>query len=262
MVAKRVSGPGRPVDEELRQRRREEILAVAARLFARDGYSATDLDVVAREVGVGKGTIYRYFQNKADLFLATVDDAMCGMDDHVQRVALSSMDPLEQMTLAVYGYLVFFRRNPHVVELLIQERAVFRDHRKSMYFQHLERNVGPWRELINVLVRDGRVRDVPVERIIKVFSDMLYGTMFASYFARRDKSVDEHFHDVVDVAMRGVLTPTEETRWSEDAISRLAALAKQASDWSEQGSEEDGSEPAAEGMPVADDRSGETKEKG
>jgi hypothetical protein len=131
-----------------------------------------------------------------------------------------------------------------------------------MYFQHLERNVGPWRELINVLVRDGRVRDVPVERIIKVFSDMLYGTMFASYFARREKSVDEHFRDVVDVAMRGVLTPAEESRWSEDAISRLATLAKQASDWTEQGSEEDGSEPAAEGRPVADDRSGETKETG
>jgi AcrR family transcriptional regulator len=257
MVAKRIGGPGRPVDEELRQRRREEILAVAAKLFARDGYSSTDLDVVAREVGVGKGTIYRYFQNKADLFLATVDDAMCAMDEHVQKVALSSMDPLEQMTLAVYGYLVFFRRNPHVVELLIQERAVFRDHRKSMYFQHLERNVGPWRELLQYLVREERVRDVPVERIIKVFSDMLYGTMFASYFARRDKSVDEHFHDVVDVAMRGVLTPAEEVRWNEDAIRRLASLAKQACDWSEQGGEETGSEPASEGAPVADEPSQE-----
>lgn len=233
MVAKKVSGPGRPVDEGLRQRRRDEILTVAARLFARDGYSATDLDVVAKEVGVGKGTIYRYFQNKADLFLATVDDAMCRMDLHVQRVALSSSDPLEQMTLAVYGYLEFFRRNPHVVELLIQERAVFRDHRKSMYFQHLERNVGPWRVLVTALMDAKRVRDVPVERIIKVFSDMLYGTMFASYFARREKSVDEHFQDIVDVALRGVLTPDEEGRWNDESIQRLVSTAKQASSWTD-----------------------------
>lgn len=233
MVAKKATGPGRPVDEGLRQRRREEILAVAAKLFARDGYSATDLDVVAKEVGVGKGTIYRYFQNKADLFLATVDDAMGRMDMHVQRVALSSMDPLEQMTLAVFGYLDFFRANPSVVELLIQERAVFRDHRKSMYFQHLERNVGPWQALLAVLKEAGRIRDVPAERIIKVFSDMLYGTMFASYFARRDKPVEEHFQDIVDVAFRGVLTPTEESRWDEAAMARLVSIAKDANHWND-----------------------------
>lgn len=233
VVAKKVSGPGRPVDEALRQRRREEILAVAAQLFAKDGYAATDLDVVAKEVGVGKGTIYRYFQNKADLFLAAVDDTMGQMDIYVQRVALSSSDPLEQMTLAVYGYLEFFRRNPHVVELLIQERAVFRDHRKSMYFQNLERNVGPWRIMLTMLVDAGRVRDVAVERVIKVFSDMLYGTMFASYFARREKSVDEHFRDIVDVALRGVLMPTEAARWDDNAIQRLATVAKDATHWTE-----------------------------
>jgi AcrR family transcriptional regulator len=222
------------VDEGLRQRRREEILAVAAKIFARDGYAATDLEAVAKEVGVGKGTIYRYFQNTADLFLECVEDAMNRMDLHVQRVALSSSDPLEQMMLAVYGYLGFFRRHPEVVELLIQERAVFRDHRESMYFQHLERNIGPWQELIKTLVSSERIREVPVDRVVQVFSDMLYGTMFANYFARREKSVDEHFRDIIDVALRGVLTSREEPRWNEDSIERLASMAKEASHWTDQ----------------------------
>lgn len=233
MTPKRASKPGRPVDEELKQRRREEILFAAAELFARDGYAATDLDVVAKEVGVGKGTIYRYFQNKADLFLATVDESMHQMDLHVQKVALISQDPLEQMTLAVYGYLSFFRMNPNVVEILIQERAVFRDHRKSMYFQHLERNVEPWKALLKDLVHAGRIREVPVDRVVKVFSDMLYGTMFASYFARRQKTVDEHFRDIVDVAFRGVLTEGEQHRWTDESVQRLVQMAKEACHWQE-----------------------------
>jgi AcrR family transcriptional regulator len=239
MVAKKASGPGRPIDEELKQRRREDILVAAADLFAREGYAATDLDVVAKAVGVGKGTIYRYFENKADLFLATVDEAMHQMDLDVQKVAMASEDPLEQMTLAVYGYLAFFRRNPNVVEILIQERAVFRDRRTSMYFQHLERNVEPWEELLKTLVVAGRIRKVAVDRIVKVFSDMLYGTMFASYFARQKKTVDEQFRDIVDVAFRGVLTEEEQRRWSEDSVQRLVHLAKEACSWSEQGRSEE-----------------------
>ena len=61
--------PGRPKDEGLAARRCKEILDVAARLFAARGYQNTDVQVVADELGVGKGTVYRYFPSKRELFL-------------------------------------------------------------------------------------------------------------------------------------------------------------------------------------------------
>ena len=68
--------PGRPVDRGLRARRREEILDAAAKLFARHGYPETDTQVLADLLGVGKGTIYRYFPSKHALFLAAADRVM------------------------------------------------------------------------------------------------------------------------------------------------------------------------------------------
>ena len=56
--------PGRPKDEGLQARRTEEILAAAARLFARLGYTDTDTQALADELQVGKGTLYRYFPSK------------------------------------------------------------------------------------------------------------------------------------------------------------------------------------------------------
>jgi AcrR family transcriptional regulator len=47
-------------------------MAAAAKVFARDGLRGTSLDQVAREAGITKGTIYLYYRNKEDLFLATM----------------------------------------------------------------------------------------------------------------------------------------------------------------------------------------------
>src|SRR5262245_37795229 len=58
------------------ERRREEILARAIELFARDGYADLDLQILADDVGVGKGTLYRYFGSKQELFLAAADRVM------------------------------------------------------------------------------------------------------------------------------------------------------------------------------------------
>lgn len=52
--------------------RPQQIMAAAAKVFARDGLHGTSLDRVAREAGITKGTIYLYYRNKEDLFLATL----------------------------------------------------------------------------------------------------------------------------------------------------------------------------------------------
>jgi len=52
--------------------RPQQIMAAAAKVFARDGLHGASLDHVAREAGITKGTIYLYYRNKEDLFLATM----------------------------------------------------------------------------------------------------------------------------------------------------------------------------------------------
>ena len=49
---------------------REAILVTAARLFARKPFHEVLMDDVAVHAGIAKGTIYRYYSNKDDLFAA------------------------------------------------------------------------------------------------------------------------------------------------------------------------------------------------
>jgi AcrR family transcriptional regulator len=197
--------PGRPVDEALRDRRRDEILDAAARVFASQGYRTTEVQVIADAVNVGKGTVYRYFSTKEDLFLAAVDRGMTRLRDHVQYASDHVADPLERIEAAITAYLAFFRDHPQFAELLIQERAEFKDRQKQTYFVHRDANIGRWRDLFAELIAAGRVRNVPVERLLDVVSDLVYGTMFTNYFAGRHKPLEEQVRDVIDVLFHGML---------------------------------------------------------
>lgn len=48
--------------------RKEQIIRAAAKRFARHGLGKTTLDEIARDVRIGKATIYHYFRSKEDLF--------------------------------------------------------------------------------------------------------------------------------------------------------------------------------------------------
>src|SRR5260370_29907464 len=92
-----IKKPQRPSDEALWASRQEEILEAAARLFAQHGYADTDTQLLADELGVGKGTLYRYFPSKEALFLAAVDRAMHRFRDYIDSRIADVEDPLDQI---------------------------------------------------------------------------------------------------------------------------------------------------------------------
>ncbi len=58
------------VDEETRDATRRHVLRIAAREFARLGFDQANINTIAELSGMGKGTIYLYFENKRELFLS------------------------------------------------------------------------------------------------------------------------------------------------------------------------------------------------
>jgi AcrR family transcriptional regulator len=204
--------PKRPCGEELWASRREEILEQAAVLFARHGYSETDTQSLAETLGVGKGTVYRYFPSKRELFLATADRVMRQLRSRVDASIANIEEPFARLRAAIGGFLGFFAEHPEFVELLIQERAQFKDRKKPTFLEHREAQLERWWELYRELIRAGRIREMPVERITDAMSHLLYGTIFMNYFSGEPKSVDEQSRDIIDVVFNGILTPAERAR--------------------------------------------------
>ncbi len=200
------------------QLRQEQILDAAVRLFAERGYSETDTQLLADKLQVGKGTLYRYFSSKRELFLAAADRVMRQMRQCVDASIEGIDEPFERIATAMRAFLTFFAEHPEYVELLMQERAQFKDRKKPTYFEHREVNIKRWQALYRSLIDEGRIRDVPVERITDVLSNLLYGTMFTNYFIGQSQSVEKQAHDILDIAFHGILSDSERRRRAADGV--------------------------------------------
>lgn len=118
-------------------RNRVAILDAAARLFQEHGPDAVSMDAIAAEAGVGKGTLFRRFGDRAGLAVALLDER----ERALQEAILSGPPPLgpgapPQLRLAAFAdaYLDFLL--PHL-ELVRQAEATARHEVGAYRFWHL-----------------------------------------------------------------------------------------------------------------------------
>lgn len=204
-----------PLDR--RTKRRQEIVQAATRIFADQGYDNAEMERVAAEIGIAKGTLYLYFGGKQDLFYACVDEGMQQMQRAVQSARDSDGDPFDRISSSIRAYLVFFDEHPHLAELLIQERAIFKDRKRPTYFVYRDASRGAWRELYSKLAEAGRIRqDIPIERMLDTIGSLLYGTMFTNHFVGRTVTLDEQHSALVEIILGGILSDNERSSRARD----------------------------------------------
>lgn len=111
------------VDEQMREATRLRIIREAAGEFARLGFEQANINTIAEQAGIGKGTIYLYFENKRELFLA--------MLRHIAQEQLSSI----RAALAISG--TFYERLVNLfhafVHLASQDRDNFNVYMSALY---------------------------------------------------------------------------------------------------------------------------------
>ena len=106
-----------------KRKTRHAIIEAAIRLFANRGYDKTSIEDLAREAGVGKGTIYGYFHNKEEIFLAfceeEIDFALAALAEKNQAEA----PLLEQLLTLFMSQFRFVTANREFGRILIREMA-------------------------------------------------------------------------------------------------------------------------------------------
>jgi AcrR family transcriptional regulator len=68
--------PTRPALRERYDRRRQQAIEDAARVFAARGYDQTSMQQLAEDLGIAAGSLYHYFGGKEQLLIAICDELM------------------------------------------------------------------------------------------------------------------------------------------------------------------------------------------
>jgi len=72
---------------------RDAILDATDELLRRYGYKKMTIDDLAREVGIGKGTVYLYFPSKEEIALCHIDRIIERLKSRLWEIANSDISP-------------------------------------------------------------------------------------------------------------------------------------------------------------------------
>ena len=162
--------------------KQSRILDAAGERFARFGFKKTSIDEIAKDAGVGKGTVYLVAQSKEDLFYQVVHRELrewVGLVSSIVDPRRPADELLVAVTAASWSYL---NDRPLVRDLLLANH----DEMLPLWTQQL----GDLRticrqnteEVIRIGIRQGTFRkDLDVEAAARILQDMFVAGMIFAY---------------------------------------------------------------------------------
>lgn len=101
-------------------KRRKELALAALDVFAENGFAQTSVQQIAEAVGVGKGTLYEYFDSKDDLILHSMSAWLESYMDEESLDRLSGLPSArEQLKELAIGMMEEFLRDDQSTRLML-----------------------------------------------------------------------------------------------------------------------------------------------
>lgn len=186
--------------------KRECILVEAAKIFARFGFKKTSIDEIAKEAGVGKGTVYLAAESKEELFYqvlhrevrawqaacAKVIDPRVPADQLLMRLYLEAQKHLEANTLV----RDLFRGE--MVRMLPKWGARF-DELRGLGRSNLI-------EVLRIGIRQGVFRpDLDLEQVAGILQDMHLAAFILRPQAASDAEMQARAMVGFDLVLHGIV---------------------------------------------------------
>ncbi|MDF1821779.1 MAG: TetR/AcrR family transcriptional regulator [Alcanivoracaceae bacterium] len=190
--------------QEFRQRERE-ILDAALALFLEEGEDRVTVEMIADRVGIGKGTIYKHFETKNEIYLLLMIRYEEELADIFQRIQES--DDKERLAREYFRfrisepkrYMLFDRLEHKVIKDHAVPELVDKLHRiRAANFEHLQ-------DIVKLRIEEGSLEDVnPIYHICAAWAlaHGAVGLMESPFYQRLIEDKDDFLDFLIDIGIR------------------------------------------------------------
>ena len=192
---------------QLTERRQEQILAVAKKIFAKNGFRRTQMEDIADALQIGKGTLYNYFDNKKSLFLAVYEQGMTKLCQTIRSILASITDPKQRKAVAVKIFFEFFEQDRELIEIQMQVRSEFKDDYRRMFLALYSDYIVDIQKNLQNGMGTGAFRQLDIESTSDAMSALTQGVLQNFYireFGGSGKLTDK-IEPVTRMILEGIL---------------------------------------------------------
>ena len=195
---------------------RRRILETAQDVFFRDGFVDANLDEIARGAGVAKGTVYRYFDSKADLYVAVLAHGGDVFAERMRAAAEGAGDPADAIRRIARFYFSHWIRNDEYFAIFwaLENQEVIGE----LTPDAVKEVTSLWSECLRILadaVEDGVAKGafVPCDawEVANIFWTVANGLIRTEHVSTRRRlrrsRLDRIFEDAIELLLRGLTVP-------------------------------------------------------
>jgi AcrR family transcriptional regulator len=140
------------------QRRRDEVLDVAARVFAERGFEGTTIQDIADRLGILKGSLYYYIDSKEHLLYELIADVWTGALELLAEVRASEDDPVTQLRELVRRHVAYVGTNVAKASLFLHELQSLTGKHRRVVFRQLSDYERGVTEIVQAAQQQGTLR--------------------------------------------------------------------------------------------------------
>jgi len=158
------------------QERREQILKAAASVFTTKGYEAATIPEIAQAAGVAAGTIYLYFSNKRELFIAVVKSVIFTVPllNLIGKIPTGDFEEVFKNILLERFELIkseTVTRMPRLISEVLRDEELKEMWLKDFLYPFLNR----MENVFSMLKLTGKVRRMEPEVAVRLIGGMMFG---------------------------------------------------------------------------------------
>jgi AcrR family transcriptional regulator len=185
---------------------RQYIFESAAGVFTKKGYHKTTVEEIAAAIGVSKGTIYYYFKNKEELYLAIIREGIDLFHEQLAKAAQSPASPHDKIKKLIRGHFIFCGKEKDLVFLFLKELGSI-DFSREILADMLAKCLKVYRDVIEEGIENGVFRPVNSEIITSALFGMLTITAFHYLSYAREIPLEPVSTALEDIFFKGILAP-------------------------------------------------------
>jgi len=184
--------------------KREAIIQAALQVFSEKGYHNARMEEVATVAGIGKGTIYEYFDSKLQLFQAVLENSIKVYYDSIILEENPSLSFEERLRRLIHSHVCFSQENRQLTRIVFWDTEIMDSELKDWFMSIRKEKEEQMINIIRQSIKKGELRDIDP----CLLSIMLEGVVASLWgpitLDNWDMDAAELASSITDMIMRGI----------------------------------------------------------
>ena len=183
----------KPTFDNIPAEKRARVIDAATKEFAKKGYHDASISIIASKAGISVGAIYKYFENKQDLFLTILDESISRVENLLLGLAKTDEDVMIKVEKILREIITASREDGVLIKLYNSMTNINDKKLASQFATEMERITAEiYTEAIREGQENGEIRkDIDPSVAAFLLDDLFMSLQFSfasDYYVQRFKN--------------------------------------------------------------------------